>query len=73
MNTHKDNDNKIDSPACEESMDQWIEKYVDEMQKLFHQWQKPVGIDSRAYRQHLEKELANYWQDPLLKTLIESI
>jgi hypothetical protein len=32
-----------------------------------------IGIDGQAYQKHLEKELTAYWDDPLLKTLIESI
>ena len=73
MDVHKNNTMEVDAPASSESRDQWVEKHAHQIQQLFHQWQQPMGIDDQAYREHLEKELAAYWHDPLLKTLIENI
>ena len=64
---------EVDALAGSESKDQWIKEYAHQIQQLFHQWQQPIGIDDQAYREHLEKELAAYWRDPLLKSLIETI
>ena len=73
MDVHSDNTIEVNVPASNESRDQWIEKHAHQIQKLFHQWQEPMGIDGQAYREHLKEELAAYWEDPLLKTYIESI
>lgn len=64
---------EVDAPVSSKSRDQWAEQHARKLQQAFHQWQYPIGIDGQAYQKHLEKELALYWDDPLLKTLIESI
>ncbi|MHC4546241.1 MAG: hypothetical protein ACYSYL_17290 [Planctomycetota bacterium] len=43
------------------------------MQHLFEQWQKPLCIDGEEYRKYLTEELLGYCDEPLLKSLIESI
>jgi hypothetical protein len=43
------------------------------MQKLFEQWQKPLGINGTEYRRYLKEELTAYCDEPLLKSLIETI
>ena len=73
MDVQENNTIQVDAPASSEIRDQWIEQHARQVQQLFQQWQHPIGIDGQEYRKHLEKELATYWDDPLLKTLIESI
>jgi hypothetical protein len=64
---------EVDASETGENKDEWVEKHARHLQQAFHQWQHPIGIDDQEYQKHLEKELAGYWDDPLLKTLIESI
>ena len=73
MDVHNNNTIEVDAPVSSKSRDQWAEQHARQLQQAFHQWQGPIGIDGQAYRKHLEKELTAYWDDPLLKTLIESI
>ena len=73
MEVHNNDTIEVDAPTNSESRDQWIEQHARQVQRLFQQWQHPIGIDGQEYQKHLEKELATYWDDPLLKTLIESI
>jgi len=51
----------------------WAEKHAYGLQRLFEQWQKPLGIDSKDYYEHTMKDLLDYYDDPLRKSLIESI
>ena len=73
MDVHEIKTIEVNAPANGESKDEWVEKHVRQLQQLFHQWQQPIGIDGQEYQKHLEKELTVYWDDPLLKTFIESI
>jgi hypothetical protein len=73
MDVHENNSIEVDAPISNESRDQWVEQHARQVQQAFQQWQHPIGIDGQEYQKHLEKELATYWDDPLLKTLIESI
>ena len=73
MDVHDNNTTEVDAPTNSKSRDQWIEQHAHQVQQLFQQWQHSIGIDGQEYRVHLEKELTVYWDDPLLKTLIESI
>jgi hypothetical protein len=73
MDVHNNNTIEVDAPTNSMSREQWIEQHARQVQQLFQQWQHPIGIDDQEYLKHLEKELADYWEDPLLKTLIESI
>ncbi len=73
MDVQENDTIQVDAPASSESRDQWVERHSRQVQQLFQQWQHQIGIDDQAYQKHLEKELAVYWDDPLLKTLIESI
>jgi ribosomal protein L32E len=57
----------------EQDKQEWVEEHARRLQQLFEQWQKPLGIDGAEYRRHLREELANCCNDPLLKSLIESI
>jgi len=51
----------------------WAEKHASRLQRLFKQWQKPLGIDSEEYCKHAMKEFLNYYDDPLRKSLTESL
>ena len=73
MDVHNNDTIEVDAPTNSKSRDQWIEQHARQVQQLFQQWQHPIGIDGQEYQKHLEKELATYWDDPLLRTLIESI
>ena len=59
--------------ASEEDKEKWVEEHARRLQHLFEQWQKPLSIDGKEYRKHLTEELVNYCDEPLLKSLIESI
>ena len=73
MDVQNNNTIQVDAPAGSKSRDQWAEQHARQVQQLFQQWQHQIGIDGQEYQKHLEKELTVYWDDPLLKTLIESI
>ena len=53
--------------------EEWAEKHARLFQRRFEQWQKPFGIDSEEYLRHLRKDLIDFYEDPLKKSLIESI
>ncbi len=59
--------------TSEEDKEKWVKDQVLRLQHLFEQWQKPLSIDGKDYRKHLMEELGNYCDEPLLKSLIESI
>ena len=73
MDVHKINTIDVDASVSSESRDQWAEQHARQIQQLFQPWQHQIGIDDQEYRKHLAEELADYWEDPLLKSLIESI
>ena len=65
---------EISAPvASEQEKQKWVQEHARSLQQLFEQWQKPLGIDGEKYRKQLTEELANHCDDPLLKSLIESI
>ena len=51
----------------------WVEKHAQRLEFRFEQWQKPLGIDSDEYLRYLTEELETYYDDPLHRSLIESI
>ena len=59
--------------ASEQDKEKWVEEYAHRLQHLFEQWQKPLGIKGEQYYKHLTEELPNLCDDPLMKSLIESI
>ena len=59
--------------GSKEVKQRWAEEHAHRLQHLFEQWQKPLGIDGGEYRKHLTEELAKQCDEPLLKSLIESI
>ena len=64
---------EISVPACEEEKQKWVEEHARRLQQLFEKWQKPLCIDGEEYRKYLNEELPGYCDEPLLKSLIESI
>ena len=59
--------------ASEKEKQRWAEEHARRLQHLFEQWQKPLSIDGKGYRKYLTEELVDYCDEPLLKSLIESI
>ncbi|MHC4132628.1 MAG: hypothetical protein ACYSSP_06785 [Planctomycetota bacterium] len=51
----------------------WVEDNARRLQHLFEQWQKPLGINGNQYQKYLKDELHNYCDEPLLRSLIDSI
>ena len=74
MDVHRIESIEIYSPAgSDEERRKWAKEHARCLQHLFEQWQRPLGIDGEEYRKHLTEELANRCDEPLLKSLIESI
>jgi hypothetical protein len=59
--------------SSQKEKEEWADKHARCIQRRFEQWQKPLGIDSREYLRYLRKDLVNLCEDPLKKSLIESI
>ena len=59
--------------GSEEERQKWAEEHAHRLQHAFEQWQKPLGIDGEKYYKHLVKDLADHCNEPLMKSLIESI
>ncbi|MHC4363193.1 MAG: hypothetical protein ACYSTZ_10220 [Planctomycetota bacterium] len=51
----------------------WAEEHARRLQRQFEQWQKPLGIDGREYQRFLSEELYDCYNEPLRKSLVESI
>ena len=49
----------------------WIDIYADRMLHTFDKWQSPLGIDPN-YSEVLKKQLEDYYDDPLKRSLIET-
>ncbi len=65
---------EVYSPVLsKEEREKWAKEHAHRMQQLFKQWQKPLGIDDEEYSKYLEKDLLDCCNDPLLKSLIDSI
>lgn len=52
---------------------EWAEEHARRLQRLFEQWQNPLGINGSEYRKHLKAELSDCYDQPLRKSLIEQI
>lgn len=59
--------------ADAEDKQKWAEQCARCIEQRFERWQKPLGIDGDEYLKYLTKDLINCCDDPLLKSLIESI
>ncbi len=53
------------------SRTQWAQEYAQRILKLWQSQQSPLGVDN-GYAQHLEEQLLQYFDDPLLRDLIEA-
>ncbi len=74
MEVHYIQSTEVYSQAgSKEERQKWAEEHARRMQHLFEQWQKPLGIEGGKYCEHLTDDLFNLCDDPLLKSLIESI
>ena len=49
----------------------WVQKYSYRMLKLWLRWQSPLGI-ARTYIEQIEKDLAEYYDEPLKRIFIET-
>ena len=59
--------------APNEDKNEWARTHALRIEHLFEQWQRPLGIDGRDYYKALIKEMSNCCEEPLRKSLIESI
>ncbi|RKY06542.1 MAG: hypothetical protein DRP66_08580 [Planctomycetota bacterium] len=53
------------------SRTQWAREYAQKILNLWQSQEGPLGVDS-GYAQHLEEQLLSYFDDPLLRDLVES-
>jgi len=51
----------------------WAEEHARKMESRFQEWQQPLGISGDDYLRYLTEELAERYDDPLWKSLIESM
>ena len=59
--------------GSDEEKRKWVEERARRLQQVFERWQKPLGIDSEKYYKHLIKDLAEHCNEPLMKSLIDTI
>ena len=59
--------------SSQKEKEEWADEHARRIQQQFEQWQKPFGIDSAEYFRYLRRELLDSCEDPLKKSLIESI
>ena len=59
--------------ADDKEKQKWAEEHARRLQQRFEQWQKPFGIDGADYHRYLIEQLCDFYNEPLRKSLIESI
>lgn len=59
--------------ADEKERQRWAREHAYRLKNLWEQWQKPLGIDSQEYYNYAAKDLLDYYDDPLRRSLIESL
>ena len=59
--------------ATDQKKKEWAEEHAKRLQGLFEQWQKPLGINGQEYCRYTQDELSACYEDPILRSLIESI
>jgi hypothetical protein len=59
--------------ASEKDKQVWAEKHARRLERRFKQWQRPLDINGEQYRRYLAQELLDCHDDPLRKSLVESI
>jgi len=52
---------------------EWAQLHAQRLNLLFEKWQQPLGIESDAYCDQLLEELLEACDDPLRKSLIETL
>ncbi len=52
---------------------EWAQFHAHRLTHLFDKWQQPLGISSEPYGDQLLEELLEACDDPLRKSLIESL
>lgn len=58
-------------PDRGERKEQWVRRHAEQILRLWHKWQTPLGVAPDYVRQ-VEKDLAELYEQPLLRTFIES-
>ncbi len=53
------------------SRTEWAHEYAQKILNLWQAQESPLGVDD-AYAQQLQEQLLTYFDDPLLRDLIES-
>jgi len=51
----------------------WAEEHARRIELKFEQWQEPLDIDGTEYVRYLADDLLECFDEPLMKSLIESI
>ncbi len=51
----------------------WAEEHARRIELKFEQWQEPLDIDGAEYVRYLADDLLKCFDEPLMKSLIESI
>jgi phage host-nuclease inhibitor protein Gam len=59
--------------ATDQKKKEWAEEHAKRLQGLFEQWQKPLGINGQEFCRYSKDELSECYEDPILRSLIESI
>ncbi len=59
--------------ADERQKREWAQLHAQRLNCLFEKWQQPLGIDSEPYCDRLLEELLDACDDPLRKSLIETL
>jgi hypothetical protein len=57
--------------STEISRRQWAQKYAQKILNLWQSRESPLGVDD-AYARQLEEQLLQYFDDSLLRDLVES-
>ena len=57
----------------EKEKKEWAHIHALRIESLFEKWQRPLGINGKAYSNALAKELPDVCDEPLRKSLIESM
>ncbi len=57
--------------STEISRKQWAQEYAQRILKVWQSQESPLGVDDN-YAQQLEEQLFEYFDDPLLRDLVES-
>jgi hypothetical protein len=58
-------------PGPTDRKEQWVQRHADQILRLWRRWQTPLGV-APDYARQLEKDLAEFYEQPLIRTFIES-